>query len=174
MQQVYIPSERMQKLLEDKKLIKKVENLCNCKIEMADDELIQINGEAVAEFSARNIIYAFGRGFDIDVACKLINNDYYFTSIDLEQIFGSEKRVQQIRARVIGENGRTKKYIESVSLANISIYGKTISFIGTITEVNEAEVAVNTLIEGGTHRVAYSRMEAAHRKNRETTHNPEF
>ncbi len=49
----------------------------------------------------------------------------------------------------------------------MSVYGDTVSFIGTIDEINEAETAVNTLIDGGTHRLAYTRMEAAHRKNKE-------
>ena len=41
------------------------------------------------------------------------------------------------------------------------------SFIGTASAINEAQVAVNTLIEGGTHRLAYLRMETAHRRYKE-------
>jgi ribosomal RNA assembly protein len=112
------------------------------------------------------MLQAFGRGFDIETACKLNDMDYYFASIDLEQLVNSEKRKKQVKARIIGREGRTKKYIEEVSGAKISIYGDTASFLGTIDEINEAETAVNTLIDGGTHRLAYARMEAAHRKNK--------
>jgi ribosomal RNA assembly protein len=102
----------------------------------------------------------------MDIACKLADDNYYFSSVDLGQIISSDKRVKQVKARIIGEEGRTKRYIEEVSSAKISVYGDTVSFIGSIEEINEAETAVNTLIEGGTHRLAYTRMEAAHRKNK--------
>jgi ribosomal RNA assembly protein len=168
MQNLYIPHEKVKKLRERKELIGKVERLCKCRIKIEDDDdLIEITGGAYEEYSAKNIIYAFGRGFDIDIACKLFDMDYYFSSIDLGQIIPSSKRIKQVKARVIGEEGRTKTYIENVSGAKMSIYGDTVSFIGRIGEINEAETAVNTLIEGGTHRLAYSRMEAAHRKNKE-------
>jgi ribosomal RNA assembly protein len=168
MQNVYIPHEKVKKLIEKKEIIRKVEKLCRCKIKVDDeDDFIEVKGEPYDEYSAKNILYAFGRGFDIDIASKLSDIDYYFSSIDLGQIISSDKRIKQVKARVIGEEGRTKIYIENVSGAKISIYGDTVSFIGRIEEINEAETAVKTLIEGGTHRLAYARMEAAHRKNKE-------
>ena len=52
-------------------------------------------------------------------------------------------------------------------MAHISIYGDTVSMIGDITQISEAETAINTIIDGGTHRTAYLRMEAMHRKNKQ-------
>jgi ribosomal RNA assembly protein len=167
MQQVYIPNERIRKLKLHKELISRVEKLCNCKITLdSSDDIVEINGEAYPEYSARSIIYAFGRGFEMEIASKLSENDYYFSSIDISQLVSSDKRMKQVKARIIGEDGRTKRYIEEVSGAKMSVYGDTVSFIGTIEQINEAETAANTLIEGGTHRLAYHRMEAAHRKNK--------
>ena len=166
MQQVYIPHERIRKLKDNRDYISAVERLCKCKIAFEGDDIIEIEGDAFAEYSAKNIVYAFGRGFDLDIACKLADNDYYFSSLDLGQLISSDKRIKQLKARIIGIEGRTKKYIEEVSGVKMSIYGDTVSFIGTIKEINEAETAVNTLIDGGTHRLAYKRMEAAHRKNK--------
>lgn len=174
MQQVYIPMERADKLKSNKDLLEGIMQLCKCEIRITSDDIVEIKGDAYSEFIAKNIIYAFGRGFDISTASKLINNDYYFTSIDLEQRFGSEKRITQIKARVIGREGKIKKYIETVSSAKLSIYGNTISFIGTIDDVSVAEVAVNTILDGGTHRLAYTRMETAHRKIKKDQHNAKF
>lgn len=175
MQHVYIPQERLRKLKEHKELVSKVEKLCGCKIAFdTDDDAVEIKGDAFPEYLGRNIVYAFGRGFDMEIACKLYENDYYFGSVDLGQIISSDKRIKQIKARIIGNEGRTKRYIEEVSAAKISVYGDTVSFIGTIEEINEAETAVNTLIEGGTHRLAYIRMEAAHRKNKTDAKKPSF
>ncbi len=168
MQSVYIPHERIRRLVERKELIDKVEKLCKCKIVIdKNDDFMEVRGDAYEEYNAKNILYAFGRGFEMDIACKLHDIEYYFSSIDLGQIISSDKRIKQVKARVIGEEGRTKIYIESVSGAKISIYGDTVSFIGRIGEINEAETAVSTLVDGGTHRLAYAKMEAAHRKNKE-------
>jgi ribosomal RNA assembly protein len=167
MQSVYITKERLKRLRESGSMILKVESLCKCKIKMdPEDDIIEISGDAYAEYTARNIIYAYGRGFEMEIACKLFDMDYYFSSIDLDHMISSDKRIKQVKARIIGESGRTKTYIESVSGAKISVYGNTVSFIGRIGEINEAETAVNTLIDGGTHRLAYARMEAAHRRNK--------
>lgn len=165
MQSVYIPQERIKKLKGSKEYLSLVEKLTRCKLKI-EDEFVEVEGEAFGEFVAKNILYAFGRGFDMEIAAKLAEEDYYFSSIGLEQVISSEKRIKQLKARIIGVEGRTKRYIEEVSAVKMSIYGDTVSFIGTIEEINEAETAVNTLIDGGTHRLAYNRMEAAHRKHK--------
>lgn len=173
-QQVYIPKERARKLKSERDLVEHAERRTHCKIKIDDDDTIEITGDAYGEFNARSVLQAFGRGFEMETACKLCDDSYYFSSTDLEQIFGSEKRIQQVKARVIGENGKTKRYIENVSMAKISVYGNTVSIIGTIDEMTEAKAAIDTLIEGGAHRLAYTRMEAAHRKNKEAMHKAGF
>ncbi len=175
MQQVFIPSERIRVLRKDRKLLDSLEKICRCTIDVKEEDAVVINAQdGYGEFVARNVMFAFGRGFDIQDAEKLLNDDYYFNSIDIGHILGSEKRIKQVKARIIGEEGRTKIYIESVSGAKLSIYGDTVSFIGTPSQINEAETAVDILIHGGTHKVAYSRMEAVHRKNKAERHSPEF
>ena len=175
MQQVYIPSERIRKLRKDRKMLDALERICKCTIDVKEEDSIVINAQdGYGEFLARNVLFAFGRGFELLDAEKLLNDEYYFNSIDVGQILGSEKRVKQVKARIIGEDGRTKTYIESVSGAKLSIYGDTVSFIGTPSQVSEAETAVDILIHGGTHKVAYSRMETVHRKNKAERQSVEF
>lgn len=167
MQEVYIPNEIVNKVLADKSHLRKIEQACECKITINEKNLITITeGSAYNEFVAKNIVTAIGRGFTVEQALMLLKEDYYFSYIDLRQILGDQKRILRVKARIIGENGRAKKYIESVSAAKISVYGHTVGFIGKIEEVEEAETAVRTLIDGGTHKLAYMRMEAHHRKNK--------
>ncbi len=174
MEEVYIPHDRLDLLKREARSKRLIERACNCRISIDTDDMVLISGSPYDEFVAKNVIYAFGRGFDMEVAGRLLDENCYFSSIDLKDELGSEKRVRRIKARIIGENGRTKRYIESVSSAKISVYGDTVSFIGGIEEIKEAETAVNTLIEGGAHRLAYLRMEAAHRKNKESAHAVKF
>ncbi len=175
MQQLYITQERLKTLKGDPKIAKQVEKACKCKIEVEPDGTIIISSkDAFMEFNAKNVMYAYGRGFDIEVALKLVNPEYYFRIIDLGQIESKAERVKQLKARIIGIGGKAKRYIESVSMAHISVYGDTISIIGDITQISEAETALNTIIDGGTHKVAYIRMEAMHRKNKEAAVSAKF
>jgi ribosomal RNA assembly protein len=168
MDEVYIPAERAALLKADKKGIRKLEKLCGCRLKFrgANEIIVDGNG-AFEEYTAKNVIYAFGRGFGIDVAVKLTHPDYYFSSIDIGEFTRNKNRIREIRARLIGTNGRTKKYIEVVSSAKVSIFGDTISFIGKSDCIEEAETAANAIIDGRSHRLAYNKMEAAHRKNKE-------
>lgn len=169
MEQVYIPQERIRLLRADPKALPRIMELSECRIEVsASDNSLTIEGrDAYCEFLAKNILTAVGRGFDVDTACLLKDDGYYFTCIDLRQLFRGEKRILQVKARIIGKGGKAKRYIETLTSARVSVYGHTVAFIGKHTEVAEAETAVRTLIEGSTHKLAYSRMEARHRKNRE-------
>lgn len=168
MEEFQIPRERIKIIRADAALQGRLERLTGCSIETSDsDNVVVVNGDdAYKEFLAKNILTAIGRGFDADTACLLAKDNYYFSYIDLRQLF-NEKRLRQIKARIIGKNGKTKKYIESVTSVKMSVYGHTVGFIGTITEVKEAETAVHTIIDGSTHKLAYSRMEATHRRYKE-------
>jgi ribosomal RNA assembly protein len=168
MQQLYITKERLKTLKGDPKILKQVEKACKCKISVEEDGTIEISSkDAFMEFNAKNVVFAFGRGFEIETALKLINPEFYFRIIDLGQIESKAERIKQLKARIIGIDGKAKRYIEEVSMADISVYGDTVSIIGDITQVAEAETALNTIIDGGTHRLAYIKMEAMHRKNKE-------
>jgi ribosomal RNA assembly protein len=170
LQQVHIPGERVKALKKEKGALALVERICKCKAAVDGDDVIEIksdDGSAYSEFTAKNIIFAFGRGFEMKDAERLEHDDCYFEMIDLGALFGSDKRITQMKSRVIGENGRTKVYIEGVSGAKIAVYGETVSLIGTAEQIVEAKTAVEALLQGSTHRVAYAKMEAAHRKHKQ-------
>jgi ribosomal RNA assembly protein len=175
MQQVQITEERLKALKKETNQVQLIERICRCKISIDPEGLINISGEdGFGEFVVKNILFAYGRGFEMKHAELLEKDDYYFLSIDLGQLFGSEKRIKQMKARIIGESGKTKTYIESVSGTKLSVYGDTVSFIGSQMQIEEAKTAVDTLLKGGAHKTAYLKMEAAHRKNKAAIHNAAF
>ncbi len=166
MQELYIPMERLAILKERKNMLAGLEKSLRCKINVDMHGGIGIEGEAFEEYLARNVLYAFGRGFDIKSAELLLDENYYFSHINITDYANSKNRIKIIKARLIGSEGRAKKYIETVSSAKVSIYGDTVSFIGSMEQIKEATAAVKTIIEGGSHKLAYRRMEATHRKNK--------
>ncbi len=166
MQQILIPSKRAKLLKEDKQLFKRLEDLLHCRLSVQENAVIA-DGEPLNEYSAKDAITAFGRGFSMGQVQKLLSGDYFFSSINLRDALGKENRIRRIKARIIGSNGKTKEYISEVSGASISIFGNTVSFIGTIDEIKMAEAAVRILIEGGTHKKAYRVIEGMRRRMKE-------
>ena len=65
---------------------------------------------------------------------------------------------------MIGEKGRAKEYIESVSGADIAVFGGTVSTIGTVDELKVANAAIQVLVDGGMHKTAYIVMDKEKQK----------
>ncbi len=90
--------------------------------------------------------------------------------IDISEAVGESKNTQQrLKGRVIGAEGRTRSLIESLTGVTLSIYGKTISILGTYEEVNDAKRAVDMLLSGKPHSGVYRFLEKTQkeRKRRE-------
>ena len=115
----------------------------------ADDDPIHV-------WIARDIIKAIGRGFSEQKALKLLDPDFYLDIITLEH---DTNRLRQIRGRVIGEGGRTRRIIEQSTMSHISVQGKTIAIIGYVDEVPIAKKVIELLIDGQRHSTVYKILE---------------
>ncbi|MDE1854797.1 MAG: hypothetical protein KGH57_00545 [Candidatus Micrarchaeota archaeon] len=166
MHQILIPTKRAE-LLKGKELMERARRRLGCELEIKNENELVINGEAFNEYNARVVMQAFARGFEFDTACKLLSDDRFFESVDMKQIFKNEDQIKRIKARVIGTEGKTKNYIQSVSGADLAIYGDTVSMIGTVDEIKIAKAALEVLLEGGTHKKAYAIMEKAKHRLKE-------
>ncbi len=164
MDQLYIPHERIKALVKSRDL-QKIERASSCSIK-PEDGRVTIDGDPYEQLLLKNVLAAYGNGFDADSALLLMNDDYYMSVIDMSLYAKNRSRTQQLKARIIGENGKTKRYVETVSSAKISVYGEHICVIGESEAIDEAEAAIYSLLKGEKHKTAYSKMEAAHRKNK--------
>lgn len=163
MEQLLIPRERA-RLLDGRKL-GELERRLGCKVEVRDANMVVITGEPYDEYNAKNVVQAFGRGFGIGSACRLLTEQYFFKYIDLRDAFRNSAQIKRLKARIIGEEGRCKEYIQSVSGAELSIYGDTIGMIGTVEGIGIATIGIQALLEGSTHKSAYRLMELARRRS---------
>ena len=161
MEHLLIPHKRAALL--DKKTLDKLRERLNCKLELTDNE-ITIEGEPYDEYNAKNVIQAFARGFELGKAYRLLNEDIFFNQINLKDLFKSRDQLMRVKARIIGEEGRAKEYIESVSGAEIAVFGGTVSTIGTVDELKVANSAIQVLIDGGMHKTAYIVMDKEKQK----------
>jgi ribosomal RNA assembly protein len=117
-------------------------------------------------FRAKEVVTAIGRGFAPDHAFRLLDDDeIVFEVIDLRETVGrSQSDLKRLKGRVIGKEGKTRRIIEELSEANISVYGHTISIIGYPDQAAIAREAVRMLIGGSLHGTVYRFL---HKKRRE-------
>ncbi|MCL5008573.1 MAG: hypothetical protein M1156_01630 [Candidatus Marsarchaeota archaeon] len=166
MEHILIPQKRAVIL---QRIKAKVAEALVCSIEVKDDNEVVIEGDSYAEYNAKNVIQAFGRGFPMSTAYRLLDENYFFKYINLKDVLRNDDQIKRIKARIIGRNGKTKEYIRDVSGVDISIYGNTVGIIGTNEQIDTAIGALRVLIEGGTHKKAYRIMETLRRRHREAT-----
>jgi ribosomal RNA assembly protein len=150
---------------------KQLEELTQTSIEVDSAEgIIHIKNTPDAEnplavWKARDIIQAIGRGFSPERALRLLDEDEYFEVIDLEKIFGRrEKSIKRIKGRIIGEAGKTRRVIEELTETYLSVYGSTVSLIGTLNTLKVARKAVTMLIDGISHGTVYQFLQKKRRE----------
>jgi len=117
-------------------------------------------------FRAKEVVTAIGRGFAPDRAFRLIQDeDALLEVIDLREIFGrSLSDLERVKGRVIGQEGKTRRIIEELTDADVSVYGHTVSIIADPDEMDIAREAIEMLLQGRQHSSVYRFL---HRKRRE-------
>jgi len=119
-----------------------------------------IEGESIDVFVMVSIVKAIGRGFNPDVAETLFNENNSFEFVDIQDYVGKSKKDQmRLKGRVIGQEGKARKYIEGFTETKMSVYGKTVGIIGQIERVAMAKQAVEMLLEGSPHGNVYKWLE---------------
>jgi ribosomal RNA assembly protein len=115
-------------------------------------------------FKAIEIISAISKGFSPERAYRLLAEDI-LQLIDIRDYAGnSANSIQRIKGRIIGEGGKSRKTIEELTGANISVYGHTIGLIGSFEEIKIATEAVSMIAKGSSHKIVYNMLQVARRK----------
>jgi ribosomal RNA assembly protein len=84
--------------------------------------------------------------------------------ISLREVVGSSpNQLKRVAGRIIGESGRTRRAIEQITEAKISIYGRTVAIIGYDPGLQYAQKAIDMLIGGAPHGAVYGMLERARR-----------
>ncbi len=154
---IKIPLERKEILKKDSKIKADIEEFTVTKIEVNDD--VSIEGESFNIYQAKNVLKAFGRGFDLNDCLYLLEDEYGLEIIDLSEFTKSKERMITLKGRIIGTGGKTRKYIEKYTDVKTSISGKTVSIIGKWDKINIAKEAIMKIIQGCTHKTLYKWLE---------------
>lgn len=110
---------------------------------------------------ASNVVKAIGRGFNPQVAIRLLEDDVYLEIIKLSDYVGkSKKALLRHKGRIIGKGGITRKIILDMTGVYLSVYGKTASIIGNIDQINIAREAIIMILNGSRHKTIYAFLES--------------
>lgn len=127
---------------------------------------ISIEGEAINEYPAMQIVNALAIGFRLKVALLLRQEDYMLELIRIKEYIKpySPSRLKQVKARIIGKKGKAIETISQLSDCAIKLSDNTLAIIGRTEDVKIAEKSLISLIRGSKHGNVYARLEKAEHK----------
>ena len=158
-----IPQERVAVLIGKSGEVKKnieEDTKTQLKVDSLEGDIFVYGEDALGLYTAREVIRAIGHGFNPEIAKLLLKQDYVFELISLNEFTGKSKNtLLRLKGRVIGKEGKSRRLIEDLSEAYISVYGKSVSIIGTAESAAMAKRAVEALLRGNTHAKVYQWLE---------------
>lgn len=154
---IKIPDKRRVLLKKNEKMKETIEKMTGTKIEINDG--MSIEGETLKVYQTKQVLKAFGRGFDVNDSLYLLEDEYGLEVINLTEFVKSRERLKTLKGRIIGTGGKTKEYIEKFTDVKLSVLGKTVSIIGYWEKINIAREAVMKIIRGCTHQTLYRWLE---------------
>ena len=164
-----VPEDRIAIIIgEEGEVLDKIEEETDSKVNLdSDTGEVSIEGDDFFGVNAAwDTIKAIARGFSPEKAYKLFKDDYMLEIINLKDHLSTSKEMRRQKGRVIGKNGKTRRKIEQDSKCFISVYGKTISIIGPMDNMEIAKKAVDKLIDGAPHGHVYRYLEEERKKRR--------
>lgn len=121
-----------------------------------EGDVIISGADAVMRYVASLIVRAIGRGFNPHIALLLLDEANALEIVEMKELSkGSKKKLIRIKSRLIGEQGKARMMLESLTDTHISIYGKTVAVIGGVADVLVAKQAIEKLLKGSPHGNVY-------------------
>jgi ribosomal RNA assembly protein len=121
---------------------------------------VTIESDSLGILKATEVVNAVARGFSPEKAFRIFDDEQITLDIiNLSKVADTPKELKRIMGRVIGKEGKTREALESLTGANVSVYGKTVSTIGYIDQVQTVRTAIEMLAEGAKHAAVYSFLE---------------
>ena len=164
--EVKVPKERIAVIIGEKGEKKReLEEVLGVKIYVDSEEgdVVLTGKDAIALFTAREVIKAIARGFNPDIARQLLKTEYILEIINIADYAKSKDQMIRLKGRVIGENGKSRATIEELAEVSTVVYGKTISIIGETDNVGAAKRAIDALLNGAPHSTVFRLLEKLRR-----------
>ncbi len=155
-----------QNLKELKRAKSELEKKLNIEIKIQAKK-VKIIGNSLEEYEASIVLDAISFGFSAKKALALKEESKIFRILNIKD-FTRKKNLKEVRARIIGKEGKTKRTIENIAECDIIIKDNEIGIIGDAESIEELITAISSLIRGTKQSNTYRYLERLNkRKSRE-------
>lgn len=168
-----IQKERIGAIIGKKGSIKdEIEKKCNIDIHVdSEDGDVILKSKSTDPLDILNInkglevILAISKGFSPERAFILFSEDNNLEVVDLRDYVGkSVNSISRVKSRLIGEKGKSRKTMEELTGAYISIYGHYVGIIGTSEQITLTMEAITRICSGRSHKNVYNFLQEIRRK----------
>lgn len=169
---VKIPKERIGALIgEEGKTKAMLQDRCKVKISVTEDGGVSIlspEDDGLTEWKARDIVTAVGRGFNPRYAMTLLKEDNMLWVLNLYDLLRhKDADVKRVKARIIGEEGKAWRTLETLTNTRMSVYGRTVAVIGKEDDVELMKKGIQMIVDGAQHPTVYRVIEREGTKQRQ-------
>lgn len=158
-QEIY--TEFIRKVIQNKA---KLEKQLSIKITNKGKNLF-ISGKPENEFTAIQVIQAINLEFSITRALLLKDENTILQTVNIKDI-SKKHNLEEVRARIIGKQGRTLKTLTNLSNCFISIHDNQVGIIGDVDNIEDGIQAITSVIQGSKQGHVYGRLERHNKEKR--------
>lgn len=119
---------------------------------------VSIQGKPEDEYIAEKVIDALNFGFPFSTTMQVKENDFLFEIINIKD-HTKRHDLERIRARIIGKQGKTLKTLSNLSECNFEIKDNQVGIIGPAENIELAQNAVISIIQGSKQSNVYKFLE---------------
>ena len=164
---IRIPRDRIGALVgREGKTKKDIEEMSGCilDIDSTDGDILVTAKESTDPLKVNataEVVKAIGRGFSPERAFYLYSDGFQLVVISLREFARKgSNRINEIKGRIIGRQGKTRQIVEDITDCFVCVYGDTVSLIGDYISMRYALQALQMIIEGKKQRTVYTYLES--------------
>lgn len=155
---------QIENLKEIKKAKEELEKKLNIKITISK-KTVTIEGNPLEEYEVANVLNAVSFGFSAKKSIHLLGEEISFKKLNIKD-FTKRKDMYEVRARIIGKEGKIKRTIEDLSDCEIILRGNTLGILGSAEEMEKVITGITNLIRGSKVSNVYSYIEKLNREKK--------
>lgn len=127
---------------------------------------VSINGKEADVYSAEKVLEALDVGFPIDISLLLADPEYLLEFMNIKD-FTRRGNLEDVRARIIGTQGKTKKLVEKLSGCSVKLKENTVYIVGHAEDIRETMTAIERLIRGSAQGKVYGFLERSRTQHKD-------
>lgn len=154
----------LKRIFEVRKLKSELEKKLNVKLVIVGKH-VKIDGESLDEYDAMRVFEAINFGFSVRKALVLKREDFVFKVVHIKEY--TKRNLKDIKARLIGKHGRTRKTISMISGCDVLIKESDVGVIGYCEDVDDTVAGIVSLIKGSKQANIYKYLERMNRAKKQ-------